>query len=104
MYYAAELRLIPTWNPIGRGSRLDWLDIAWIQLVPFVEVGRVREGPGISASCTVDMKLDVGVGFRALVKGLVVRVGHRSIRRGGRRADDGRAPVLNGLATRWTKA
>ena len=73
VYYAAELRLIPTWNPIGRGSRLDWLDIAWIQLVPFVEVGRVARAWNLSELHS-DMKLDVGVGFRALVKGLVVRV------------------------------
>ena len=63
----------PTWNPIGRGSRLDWLDIAWIQLVPFVEVGRVARAWNLSELHS-DMKLDVGVGLRALVKGLVVRV------------------------------
>ncbi len=73
IYYTAELRLIPTWNPIGRGSRLDWLDIAWLQLVPFVEIGRVARAWNLSELHS-DMKWDVGVGFRALVKGLVVRV------------------------------
>ena len=73
IYYSAELRLIPTWNPIGRGSRLDWLGIAWLQLVPFVEAGRVARAWNLRELHS-DMKWNVGVGFRALVKGLVVRV------------------------------
>ena len=42
IYYCGELRLIPKWNPF---EYWDWLqrqlEVQWVQLVPFVEVGRV---------------------------------------------------------------
>jgi hypothetical protein len=41
VYYSAELRLIPRWNPF---ERWDWIQkyvgIRWLQLVPFAEIGR----------------------------------------------------------------
>ncbi len=40
IYYAAELRLIPKWNPLGDMKLLKFLDIDWWQFVPFVEDGR----------------------------------------------------------------
>ncbi len=73
IYYAAELRLTPSRNPIGPGSRLDWLEVAWLQLVPFVEVGRVASAWQLSELHS-DVKWDVGLGLRAMVKGLVIRI------------------------------
>ncbi len=73
IYYAAELRLTPSWNPIGPGSRLDWLEVASLQLVPFVEVGRVASAWQLSELHS-DVKWDVGLGLRAMVKGLVIRI------------------------------
>ena len=42
IYYAAEMRLIPDWNPF---DKMPWLQrfvgVQWLQIVPFVEFGRV---------------------------------------------------------------
>ena len=73
IYYGAELRLVPRWNPF---DALPWLQarlgVDWIQLVPFVETGRVAPHWNLS-ELHRDMRWDVGAGLRAWAKGLVVR-------------------------------
>jgi len=73
IYYGAELRLIPRWNPLAGD---EWLKrfarIDWIQLVGFAEVGRVAPHWNLSDLHT-DMKWSAGLGLRAFVSGLVVR-------------------------------
>jgi hypothetical protein len=74
IYYSAEYRMIPKWNPIAKIAWLQkHLQMAWWQLVPFVEVGRVAEKWTVNELHS-DMKWDVGLGLRAMVKGLVVRL------------------------------
>jgi hypothetical protein len=74
IYYAAELRLIPAWNPFDSFPALQKrVGVKWIQLVPFVEVGRVASRWDVEALHN-SMKWDVGLGLRAWAKGLVVRV------------------------------
>ena len=74
VYYAAELRMVPTWNFF---DSLPWLQehvgVEWIQLVAFAEAGRVAPHYGID-DLHEDMRWDVGLGLRAWAKGLVVRV------------------------------
>lgn len=74
IYYSAEYRMIPEWNPF---TTMDWLQkhvgIAWWQWVPFVEAGRVASDWDI-ATLHSSMKWDVGFGVRALAKGIVVRI------------------------------
>lgn len=74
IYYAAELRLIPRWNPF---NRWDWLQkyvgIQWLQFAPFVEVGRVAPSWNLETLHS-DMKWSVGLGLRAWAKGIVVRI------------------------------
>ena len=42
VYYAAELRMIPRWNPFNGWPWIQqYVGIQWLQFVPFVEVGRV---------------------------------------------------------------
>ena len=42
IYYAAELRLIPNASPFDRWPWLqERLGVSWVQIVPFLEVGRV---------------------------------------------------------------
>lgn len=42
VYYSAELRVIPEWNPFEDMPWLQkYLGVQWLQLVPFFEVGRV---------------------------------------------------------------
>ncbi|MBW2245668.1 MAG: BamA/TamA family outer membrane protein [Deltaproteobacteria bacterium] len=74
IYYAAEYRMTPKWNPFDDiGWVKKYLDIAWWQWVPFVEVGRVAPSWSMSELHS-SMKWDVGFGIRAMAKGLVVRV------------------------------
>ena len=73
IYYTAEYRLIPEWNPLAEVSWLKSLGIAWWQFVPFVEVGRVAETWNLDELHS-DMKWDAGLGLRVMVKGLIVRV------------------------------
>ena len=71
IYYAAELRLIPDWNPFENWSRLQkHLGIQWLQFVPFVEIGRVAPVWSIER-LHESMKWDVGLGVRFWAKGLV---------------------------------
>ncbi len=74
IYYAAELRLIPEWNPFDDWPLLqEWVGIDWLQFVPFVEVGRVAESWSFE-ELHEDMQWDVGFGIRARAKGFIVRV------------------------------
>jgi hypothetical protein len=74
IYYSAELRLIPEWNPMVNLPALqERVGIEWFQVVPFVEVGRVAPSWNIDELHS-DMKWDVGCGVRAWARGLVARV------------------------------
>jgi len=74
IYYAAELRLIPHWNPFDHWPELQkHVGVQWIQLVPFVEVGRVAPHWN-PAMLHEDMQWSAGLGLRVWAKGLVARV------------------------------
>lgn len=74
VYYAAELRLIPHWNPFDRWPWLQkHLGVKWLQFVPFVEVGRVAPSWKLD-DLHDDMKWDAGVGVRFMAKGIVARI------------------------------
>ena len=74
IYYAAELRLIPDWNPFENWSWIQkHIGIQWLQFVPFVEVGRVASDWGVER-LHEDMKWSSGLGVRFWAKGLVARI------------------------------
>ncbi len=74
IYYSAELRLIPEWNPMVQFPALqERVGIQWFQVVPFVEVGRVAPSWDLEELHS-KMKWDVGCGVRAWARGLVARV------------------------------
>jgi len=74
IYYAAELRMIPHWNPFERWDRIQkYVGIQWLQFVPFVEVGRVAPEWDLDRLHS-DMKWDVGLGIRAWAQGIVIRI------------------------------
>lgn len=74
VYYAAELRLIPDWNPFDRWSWIQkYVGIKWLQFAPFVEVGRVAPEWSFSRLHS-DMKWDAGLGIRAWAQGIVARI------------------------------
>lgn len=72
IYGSAEYRYTLAYNPLKNVSWLDFLRVDWLQLVGFVEVGRV--GAAYTASeLLTDLKYDAGGSVRALMAGLVVR-------------------------------
>ncbi|MDB5303705.1 MAG: hypothetical protein JWM97_1254 [Phycisphaerales bacterium] len=73
VYGAAELRLIPEWNPLGKIPILKPADITWMQFVIFAEGGRVADGYSYD-KLFHEMKADVGVGMRVLSKDTLFRV------------------------------
>lgn len=74
IYYAAELRLIPHWNPFPDWPTIQkYVGVEWLQVVPFVELGRVAPDWDLE-NLHSSMKWDVGLGLRAWAKGLVVRL------------------------------
>jgi hypothetical protein len=72
IYSSAEYRYTPHWNPIGEIHWLRFLKMDWMQFAGFVEGGRVAREYTLSA-LTSDWQADVGVGFRAMVAGSIVR-------------------------------
>jgi hypothetical protein len=74
IYYGAEYRMIPEWNPFNNWPWLQkYVGIQWVQFVPFVEAGRV--GTAWSSDLLYsDLKWDAGIGLRAMAKGLVIRI------------------------------
>jgi len=72
IYTAAEYRYTLKWNPIGRVSWLRFLQSDWLQLVRFVEGGRVADEYSLSELFS-DWKVDGGFGLRAMFAGAVVR-------------------------------
>jgi hypothetical protein len=74
IYYSAELRMIPRWNPFdGWPSIQKYVGIEWLQFVPFVEVGRVAPVWNLDRLHS-DMKWSAGFGIRAMAKGIVIRI------------------------------
>lgn len=74
IYYGAEMRLTPDWNPFLAWPALQrHLGIQWVQIVPFAEVGRVSPDWDLDTLHS-EMKWDGGLGIRLLAKGLVVRI------------------------------
>ncbi|QQL43826.1 BamA/TamA family outer membrane protein [Sulfuriroseicoccus oceanibius] len=74
IYYTAEYRIIPQWNPWADINWINnWLEPAWWQIVPFVEIGRVAPSYDLG-TLHEDMQWDAGVSLRFMLKKSVVRV------------------------------
>lgn len=73
IYYSAEWRLTPKWNPFNDFPKLQkYVGVEWLQFVPFIEVGRVAPDYDLGELHS-DMKVSGGFGIRAWAKGIVVR-------------------------------
>jgi hypothetical protein len=74
IYYAAELRVIPEWNPFeGWPALQSYANVEWLQFVPFFELGRVAPGWNWR-NLHSSMKWSAGLGIRAWASGFIVRV------------------------------
>ncbi len=73
-YYAAELRLIPEWNPFNNWPRVQKrVGVKWLQFVPFFEIGRVAHEYDLNRLHS-DMRWNAGLGIRAWAQGIVIRI------------------------------
>lgn len=73
VYYAAEMRLMPEYQPLRNLPVLNYFEVDWWQVVPFVEVGRVA--PDYNSDLFVkSMKWSTGVGLRLMAFRLPVRL------------------------------
>jgi hypothetical protein len=74
VYYSVELRSTPKRNPFGNWQWVQKnLGVQWVQIVPFLEVGRVADEWTLDTLHS-EMKVDGGLGLRILAKGIVVRI------------------------------
>jgi hypothetical protein len=74
VYYSAECRVMLDWTPLDRSTWLgDLLQWEYLQLVPFVEVGRVNESWNVT-ELYKNMKVDAGIGIRADLRRMVLRL------------------------------
>jgi hypothetical protein len=73
IYYSAEYRLMPEWQPFGEIALLDPLRIRWWQIVGVVEAGRVAPSWDLGTLHS-DMKYDFGIGLRGMFHALVGRI------------------------------
>lgn len=74
IYATAEYRAMLKWNPFNKTTMLGkWMPakVDWLQVVGFVEAGRVADEYGFDL--LTDMKYDVGMSLRAMVAELPVR-------------------------------
>lgn len=73
VYYSAELRFIPQTQPLRDLPLLNYFEIDWWQLVPFVEAGRVSDKYDGDLFFK-DLKVDAGIGLRLMAFRTVVRL------------------------------
>ncbi|MEA3292001.1 MAG: hypothetical protein U9Q71_06855 [Pseudomonadota bacterium] len=74
IYYSAEYRVTPQWNPFREMPVINYFEIDWWQLALFGELGRVAPSWDLG-DLHSDMKPDVGIDLRFMTKKAVVRVG-----------------------------
>lgn len=73
IYYGAEYRQIISWNPFNLWSVTEKLNVHWLQLAVFAELGRVAPEWKISTLHT-DMKWSAGGGLRIFMNNLILRI------------------------------
>jgi hypothetical protein len=73
IYYGVEYRHIIDWNPFDLWSVTEKLNVHWLQLAAFAELGRVAPEWSLSTLHT-DMKWSAGGGIRIFMNNLILRV------------------------------
>lgn len=73
IYYAVEYRQIINWNPFNLWSVTEKLNVHWLQLAAFFELGRVSPEWNLSTLHT-DMKWSAGGGIRIFMNNLILRM------------------------------
>lgn len=73
IYYGVEYRHIINWNPFNLWSVTEKLNVHWLQLAAFFELGRVSPEWNLSTLHT-DMKWSTGGGIRIFMNNLILRM------------------------------
>ncbi len=73
IYYAIEYRVIPVWHPLAGKTLLKRIRVDWLQGVLFAEIGRVA-GEWSLSEFHSEMQWNLGVGIRAYVNRIVIRI------------------------------
>jgi hypothetical protein len=68
-----EYHVIPVWNPFAGQTLFKRIRLDWLQGVLFAEAGRVADQWSLS-KLHREMKWDVGLGIRAYVNRILVRI------------------------------
>ena len=82
VYYAAEMRFTPQFQEMRDWPIIDYFQVDWFQVVPFIEAGRVSDDYN-SDLFTQDLKFDAGVGLRAMAFRSVFRLDFAVSEEGG---------------------
>jgi hypothetical protein len=82
VYYAAEMRFTPQFQKMRDWPIINYFDVDWFQVVPFVEAGRVNDEYNADLF-TKDLKWDVGIGLRAMAFRSVFRLDFAVSEEGG---------------------
>ncbi|QLE84145.1 BamA/TamA family outer membrane protein [Shewanella sp. Scap07] len=72
LFYGAELRMIPKWQPQSRVPVLSRYDFPWWQTAVFAELGNVSDKLDFSALHN-NMKWSAGVGIRVFIENIIAR-------------------------------
>lgn len=73
IYYGAEYRVIPRWQPLSRVDFLNWANIRYWQFAVFVEAGEVAESWDLD-DLHSDIKFDGGISLRGMFYQAVCRL------------------------------
>lgn len=73
IYYSAEYRVVPEWQPLHDYDWLDWAAIQYWQWVFFTEVGQVAPHYNVS-DLHDELRFDVGFGLRGMLHKSVCRL------------------------------
>ncbi|WP_157378684.1 BamA/TamA family outer membrane protein [Aliagarivorans taiwanensis] len=73
VFYGAELRMIPNWQPQGGIPLIKLYNIPWWQFAVFGEVGRVHDELDL-AELHSDMNWSAGFGMRVFIEQVVARI------------------------------
>lgn len=73
VYYAAEFRLTPQFQKMRDWPIINYFEVDWFQIVPFIEAGRVSEEYNLDLFAK-DLKFDAGIGLRAMAFRMVFRL------------------------------
>jgi outer membrane protein assembly factor BamA len=72
IYYSAEYRFTPNWNPLPKVPVMNWFNVPAWYWVAFAEVGRVADQYNL-ATLHRDMKYSLGLSLRIMMEGVVLR-------------------------------